>query len=272
VTGPGDPVGSPAPRQSPAKAELEALLGHGSPTRHLLRNRVELFVGIGAALGLLHLATGRGGGDHVALSAMLASLVPVFAPVCFVPVVFAAPERGGASASVIAVRLSTVAFFGGVVAAVHLGVWDALAAGTGALAGPSVGDVFFSAVVVVLTTVVAWVAYQAPRRRRLAQPVTVATLVVLYAASFVVHGLLLEPSLASIRRHLGAGPVTVEVASMVVALAAVALLLRREVSEGRGHASTAPTSTAASVSPKPPPAGARPSLATDGTGSGREGR
>jgi hypothetical protein len=257
---PGSAVGG----QSPATVELERLFSRRSPTRRLLHGRVELFIGIGAGLGLLHLATGRGGGEHVALSAMLASLVPVFGPVCFVPVVFAACERGRAPMPVMALRLSTVAFFGCVVAAVHLGVWAALAAGTGAIAGPSVGDIPFSALLVVVTTVVATIAYQAPRDRHLAQPVTVAALVVLYGASFVVHGALLTPSLATIRRHLGPGPVTVEVACMAVALTAVALLMRREVREGLAHA---PSGSAGAGSPASPPTRRSTSRAVSGTTS-----
>jgi hypothetical protein len=214
------------------RAELARLLGHGSPSRRLLRQRVELFVGLGVALGALHLVAGRSGGNHVAVTALLGALVPVFAPVCFVPVVFAARERGRAAAAVVVVRLGVVAGLGWVVAGVHLLVWEGLAVVTGSIGGPSGGDVPFMAVTVVVTAVVASVAYQAPLRHRWAQPVTVATVVGLYVASFVVHGLVLTPSLSSVRHKLGAGPESIEVAMTLAALGAVWLLMRREVSDG----------------------------------------
>ncbi len=235
------------------RAELARLLGRGSPSRRLLRQRVELFVGLGVALGALHLVAGRSGGDHVAVTALLGALVPVFAPVCFVPVVFAARERGHAPLPVIGVRLGVVAGLGWVVAGVHLVVWELLAVGTGSIGGPSGGDVPFMAVTVVVTAVVASVAYQAPLRHRWAAPVTVVSVVGLYVASFVVHGLVLTPSLSSVRHKLGAGPESIEVAMTLAALMAVWLLMRREVSDGTRKAGpvapqacgTSPAGTAA---------------------------
>lgn len=178
---------------------------------------------------------GRHGGVHVALTAVLASLVPVLAPVCFVPVVCSS-ERGGEPASVVALRLGAVAFLGAVVAGVHLGVWAVLARVTASLGAPSAGDVVFSAVFVAITTVVAAVAYQAPRQRRWSEPATVGAVVVLEVAAFVSHGLLLTPSLAEVRRHLGAGPLGLEVATTLGALVAVALLFRHEVRDGAARA------------------------------------
>ncbi len=213
-------------------AELARLLGRGSPSRRLLRQRVEVFVALGVVLGALHLAAGRSGGDHVAVTALLVALVPVFAPVCFVPVVFADRQRGDAPAAVMAVRLGLVAGLGWVVAGVHLVVWELLAAVTGSIGGPSAGDVPFMAVTVVVTAVAASIAYQAPLRHRWVQPTTVATVVGLYVASFVVHGLMLTPSLSTVRHKLGAGPDAIEAAMTLAALAAVWLLMRREVSDG----------------------------------------
>ena len=225
------------------RAELARLLGSGSPSRRLLRQRVEVFVGLGVALGALHLAAGRSGGDHVAVTALLGALVPVFAPVCFVPVVFAARERGRAPVAVMAVRLGVVAGLGWVVAGVHLLVWELLASTTGSIGGPSGGDVPFMVVTVVVTAVVASVAYQAPVQHRWAQPVTVASVVGLYVASFVVHGLILTPSLSSVRHKLGAGPDAIEAAMTLVALVAVWLLMRREVSDGTHKAGSVTRTT-----------------------------
>lgn len=196
---------------------------------------------LGVALGALHLAAGRGGGDYVAVTALLGALVPVFAPVCFVPVVFAARERGHAALAVVGVRLGVLAWLGWVVAGVHLLVWKLLAVVTGSIGGPSSGDVPFLAVTVVVTAVVVSVAYQAPVRYRWAAPVTVASVVGLYVASFVVHGLVLTPSLSSVRHKLSAGRESIEVAMTLAALVAVWLLMRREVSDGtRKAASVAP--------------------------------
>jgi hypothetical protein len=220
------------PRDISGRAELTRLLAHSGASRTLLRQRVEVFVGLGVALGALHLAAGRSGGDHVALTALLGALVPVFAPVCFVPVVFAARERGHAPAAVMAVRLVVVVGLGWVVAGVHLVVWELLASTTGSIGGPSAGDVPFMAVTVVVTAVAASVAYQAPREYRWAQPTVVASVVALYVASFVVHGLVLSPSLSTVRHKLGAGPESIEAAMALAALVAVWLLMRREVSDG----------------------------------------
>ena len=229
------------------RAELARLLGSGSPSRRLLRQRVELFVALGVALGALHLVASRSGGNHVEVTALLGALVPVFAPVCFVPVVLAARERGHAPLPVMGVRLGVVAGLGWVVAGVHLLVWELLAVVTGSIGGPSGGDVPFMAVTVVVTAVVASVAYQAPLRHRWAAPVTVVSVVGLYVASFVVHGLVLTPSLSSVRHKLGAGPESIEVAMTLAALAAVWLLMRREVSDGtRNAGSVAPETGEAS--------------------------
>lgn len=217
---------------SRGRSELSRLLGSGSPSRRLLRQRVEMFAGLGVVLGALHLVAGRAGGDHVALTALLAALVPVFAPLCFVPVVFATRERGHAALAVMGVRLGVVAGLGWVVAGVHLVVWELLAVVTGSIGGPSAGDVPFMAVTVAVTAVVASVAYQAPQRHRWAQPTTVASVVGLYVASFVVHAVVLTPSLASVRHKLGAGPESIEAAMTLSALAAVWLLMRREVKDG----------------------------------------
>ena len=222
---------------------MARLLGSGSTSRRLLRQRVELFVGLGAVLGALHLAAGRSGGEHVAVTALLGALVPVFAPVCFVPVVFAARERGHAALAVVGVRLGVVAGLGWVVAGVHLVVWEALAVVTGSVAGPSGGDVPFMAVTVVVTAVVASVAFQAPAHYRFAAPATVASVVGLYVASFVVHGLVLTPSLSSVRHKLGAGPDAIEAAMTLVALVAVWLLMRREVSDGTHKAGSVTRTT-----------------------------
>ncbi|MGH9055437.1 MAG: hypothetical protein ACRDYY_06170 [Acidimicrobiales bacterium] len=231
---PGDAMPGDAARvpSGPAwRAELSRLVQRHSASRRLLRERVVLFVCLGAGLGALHLAARRSGGDHVALTAMLSALIPVFAPVCFVPAVFSGRERAAAPA-VVLTRLGAVVALGATVAAVHLAVWEILAVATGTIGGPTPADVPFMLVVVVVTTAVAATAYQAPRRDVLTQPATVASVVGLYAASFVVHGVLLSPSLAQIRGKLGAGRLTVEVVAVVVSLGVVWLLMRREVREG----------------------------------------
>ncbi|MGH9006173.1 MAG: hypothetical protein ACRDV6_00410, partial [Acidimicrobiales bacterium] len=155
---PGSPVqaGSSGPAW---RAELGRLVRRDSVSRKLLRERVVLFVCIGAGLGAVHLAAPRNGGDHLALTAMLSALIPVFAPVCFVPAVLSGRERGGAAPSVILARLGAVAVLGATVAAVHLAVWEILAAATGSIGGPTPDDVPFMLVVVVVTTAVAAVAY-----------------------------------------------------------------------------------------------------------------
>jgi len=214
------------------RAELARLLGRSSPSRRLLRQRVEVFVSLGVVLGALHLVASRSGGDHVAITALLGALVPVFAPVCFVPVVFADRQRGHAPVATMAARLSVVAGLGWVVASVHLLVWELLASATGSISGPTAGDVPFMVVAVAVTAVVASVAYQAPVQHRWAQPTTVVAVVALYVASFVIHGLILTPSLSTVRHKLGAGPESIEAAMTLAALAAVWLLMRREVSDG----------------------------------------
>lgn len=221
-----------------SRAELARLLSAGSPSRRLLRQRAELFVALGVALGALHLAAGRGGGDHVALTAMLSALIPVFAPVCFVPVVFADRERGHAGTAVMAVRLGVVAGLGWVVTGVHLAVWEVLAAATGSIGGPSGGDVPFMVLTVVVTAVVATAAFELPARERWAEPATVLVVVVLYAASFVVHAQLLSPTMAAIRARAPGGQVAVELAAVAVSLTVVWLLMRREVSDGSRKAAS----------------------------------
>lgn len=213
-----------------ARDELARLLSRGTPSRKLLRQRVELFVAIGAGLGLLHLASRHSGGSHVALTAMLDALIPVFAPVCFVPAVSASAGRSRASAAVTTVRLAVVAACGVVVASVHLAVWAIVSASGGG--GPTVTDIPFMVVTVAVTSVLAMSAYRAPSSERWAQPATVAAVIVLYVASFVVHGLVLTPSLTEVHAHVGAGSVAVEVASIVVSLGVVWLLMRREVRDG----------------------------------------
>jgi len=216
----------------PARIELARLLGHGAPSRALLRQRVELFVAIGAGLGALHLVAARSSGDHVALTAMLSALVPVFAPVCFVPAVCASRDRGHAPRPVIAVRIAVVFVLGALIAAVHLSIWKILAAGTGSIAGPSVGDIPFTAVVVMLTTVLAVTAYEVPVHFRWAQPLTVGVVVLLYIAAFAVHGVILTPTIGRIRRALSGMPLAIEAILTAAAVIAVALLMRREVREG----------------------------------------
>ena len=233
-------AGSP---RSQASAELARLLAPGSLSRHLLRRRVELFVGIGAALGLLHLAAGgHHSGGSLALSATLGALVPVYAPLCFVPVVMgerqrgAAPpgvvmgerQRGAAPPGVVMARVGVATALGWVVAAVHLGVWAALSSG-GGIAGPSAYDIPFMVVTVAVTASLTSLAYQLPRRAGWAAPATVLTGVVAYVGAFVVHGDLLQPSLRRLRDHLGALPVGIEVAGMVLGMAVIAVLVRREV-------------------------------------------
>jgi len=225
------------------RRELARLIGSGRPSRRMLRQRVELFVAIGAGLGALHLVAGRSGGDHTALTAVLAALVPVFSPVCFIPVVFQARDRGHADPRVIGVRLSVVAVLGATIASVHLIVWDGLAAVTGSIAGPTVGDIPFMAAVVVVTTVVAATAYQIPIRKRWAQPITVATMVVVYVVSFGLHGILLTPTLAQIRHKFGTGPLGIEIVAALLALGTIGMLMRREVGDGTRHAAEAPTSS-----------------------------
>lgn len=220
-----------SPPATPARAELARLLGPGSPTWSLLRRRAEILVGLGALLGVAHLVAGRGGGVHVALTALLASLVPVLAPVCFVPVVFSSGSEGTAR-SVVVVRIGAVALLGAAVAGVHLAVWAVLAGLTTSLAPPGGGEVAFSAVVVVLATVVAAASYRAPRRRQWSQPAAVGAVAVLEVVTFVVHGLVLTPSLADVRRHMGGGPLGLEVAMTVGALGGVMLLFRHEVRDG----------------------------------------
>jgi hypothetical protein len=115
---------------------------------------------------------------------------------------------------------------------VHLVVWAVLAALTTSLAPPTGGEVAFSAVVVVLSTVVAAAAYRAPRRRQSSQPAVVGAVAVLEVVTFVVHGLVLTLSLAEVRRHVGGGPLALEVAMTVGALVGVMLLFRHEVEDG----------------------------------------
>lgn len=227
------------------REELAVLLARQGAPRRLLRQRVAVFVCVGAALGALHLVTARAGGDHVALTAMLAALIPVFAPVCFVPAVFAGRERGGAGAAVAAARLGVVAALGWAVASVHLLVWEGLAALTGSIGGPGAGDLPFMVVAVLATAAVATLAYELPLRERWAQPAAVAAVVAAYVVSFLVHGLLLRPSLAAVRDHLGAAPGAIEAAIALVALLAVWALMRREVHDGArkavGAGGTGPT-------------------------------
>lgn len=215
-----------------ARAELARLLSARAPARRLLRERVEAFLALGVALGALHLAAGRSGGDHVALTAMLAALVPVFAPVCFIPAVFAGRERGGVPPGVIIVRLAVVVALGVLVAAVHLLVWALLASLTGSIGGPGTGDVPFMVVTVLVTALVASAAYQAPIRGRWAQPATVGAVLALYVGSFACHGLLLTPSLSMVRHKLGAVSGAIEVVLAIAALTTVAILMRREVRAG----------------------------------------
>jgi len=226
------------------RRELARLIDSGGPSRRMLRKRIELFVAIGAGLGALHLVAGRSGGDHIALTAMLAALVPVFGPVCFIPVVFQSRDRGHADPRVIGVRLSVVAVLGATIAGVHLLVWEVLAAATGSIAGPTVGDIPFSAAVVVATTVVAAAAYQIPIHKRWAQPVTVATLVIVYVVSFGLHGILLTPTLTQVRHQFGAGPLGIEVVATLLALGTIGMLMRREVRDGTRQAAKVPASSA----------------------------
>lgn len=208
-----------------------------------------VFVVVGAGMGALHMVARGSGGGHVALTAVLSALIPVFAPVCFVPAVLDTRERGCAGLPVRAVRLGVIAGLGAAVAAVHLAVWEALAAGTGTIGGPSAADIPFMVVVVAVTSVVAAVAYEAPRRQRLAQPATVAAVVVLYAASFVVHGVLIGPSLAELGAKPGPGRLGAEVVAVVVSLAVVWLLMRREVRGGARTAGAVAARTAAAGAP-----------------------
>lgn len=213
----------------PAREETARLLARDGAPRGLLRQRVEIFVILGVALGALHLAAGRTGGDHIALTALLGALVPVFAPVCFVPAVFTGRERGAAGRTIAMTRVATVAALGWLVAGVHLVVWEGLARTSGSIGGPSIGDIPFMLVTVSVTAVVATLAYEWPITDRLAQPVTVAAVVVLYVGSFVVHGTVLTPSLSAVHQKLSAGPMAIEVIGTLVALVAVWLLMRREV-------------------------------------------
>lgn len=227
------------------RGELRRLLGPGSVDRRLLLHRVLLFAGIGGGLGVLHLVA-PGGTEHVALTALFASLVPVFAPLCFVPVAFDRTEQT-TGAGVVIVRVGVASVLGWCVGAVHLIVWLVLAELTGTIGPPAPGDVAFLAVVAVITTVLAGTVLSAPRSDALALPAATGASVVLYAAAFVVHGTMLEPSLASIRAHFSGGPATTEVVGGALALAAVALLLRRELRsanhEGRGARRAAAGST-----------------------------
>ncbi|MHB1713004.1 MAG: hypothetical protein ACYCV7_16700, partial [Acidimicrobiales bacterium] len=133
--GPGEAASDPSP--SSARREIARLLDRDGVPRGMLRRRVEIFVLLGVGLGALHLAAGRTGGNHIALTALLGALVPVFAPVCFVPAVFAGRERGAAGASIALARLGTVTVLGWLVAGVHLVVWEGLARVSGTIAGPS---------------------------------------------------------------------------------------------------------------------------------------
>lgn len=220
---------TPTGVSSQARGEMARLLARNGVSRRLLRQRIEIFVLLGVALGGLHLLAGRTGGDHIALTALLGALVPVFAPVCFVPAVFAARERGAAGYTVAMARVATVSVLGWLVAGAHLVVWEALARVSGSIGGPSVGDIPFMLVTVIATTVVATVAYEFPTRDSSARPITVAAVVLVYVASFVVHGTLLTPSLAAVHRKLSAGPMAIEVVGTLVAILAVWLLMRREV-------------------------------------------
>lgn len=126
-------------------------------------------------------------------------------------------------------RLGVVIVLGWTVAAVHLLVWEVLAAATGSIGGPSAGDIPVMVAAVVVTAVVAMLAFQWPAQDSWARPTTVAAAVVLYVASFVVHGVVLTPSLSAVRHKLGAGPEAIEVVTTLAALVAVWLLMRREV-------------------------------------------
>lgn len=210
-----------------ARAEVTRLLAPGSEERRLLAHRLLVFVGIGAALGALHLVAPHGG-EHVAMTALLAGLVPVFAPLCFIPVAFT--ERGfGPGASVAAVRLAVVSALGWCVAATHLVVWLVLAHATGSIGPPGAGDIPFMVVAVVVTAVLCGAAFSAPSAAAWSRPAAAGTGVVLYAAAFVVHGAVLAPSLAAVRAHFAGHPAAIEVVGGIVALATVALLLRREL-------------------------------------------
>ncbi|MHB8328931.1 MAG: hypothetical protein ACYDD6_04805 [Acidimicrobiales bacterium] len=176
----------------------------------------------------------------MALTSLFASLVPVFAPLCFVPVAFDRRVRSS-TATVTAIRVLVVTGLGWCVAAMHLLLWVVLADATGSIGPPGIGDVPFMALTVALTAVVSSAVLAAPRSDRWARPAATGTSVVLYVAAFVVHGTLLSPSLAEVRGHFSGGPAATEVVGGVVALVAVALLLRRELGAaehegGRGGA------------------------------------
>lgn len=219
----------PADSRGPARREMARLLARDGVPRGMLRQRIEIFVLLGAGLGALHLTAGHSGGEHVALTALLGALVPVFAPVCFVPAVFAERERGGAGASIALVRLGTVTLLGWLVAGVHLAVWEGLAQVSGSIGGPSAGDIPFMIVTVLVTATVATLAWEIPARDSRARPVTVVSVVALYVVSFVVHGTVLTPSLSAVRQKLSAGPMAIEVIGTLAALGTVWLLMRREV-------------------------------------------
>lgn len=206
--------------------QLAQLLSE-SGARHLLLHRIAVFLALGAALGAAHVAAGRGGSEHVAITALLAALVPVFAPVCFVSAVLTA-----LGSRVTVPALATITVLGWLLAAVHLGVWEGLAAATGSIGGPEVGDVPFMLAVVAITSALASLVYALPGRRRWSQPLTVASLVVLYAGSFLVHAAVLEPSLSTIRHHFTASTAAIEVGGAAAALVAVWALMRREVRSG----------------------------------------
>lgn len=52
------------------------------------------FVAIGAGVGALHVVAPGRGGDHVAVTAMLSALIPVFALACFVSAVLTRESAG----------------------------------------------------------------------------------------------------------------------------------------------------------------------------------
>lgn len=222
------PSSTPAPVT--ARSELARLLDRQGQARSLLRHRVEIFAGIGVALGVAHLIAGhRSGSAPLALSATLGALVPVYAPLCFVPVAMAERERLRAGAGVVLARVGVAAALGWLVASVHLLVWAVLAALTGGISAPSIYDIPFMVVTVAVTAALAAMVYQLPRREDLAAPATVAAAMVLYLAAFAVHGTLLSPRLAQLRKHAGALPAGIEVAGVVLGMATLVVLVRREV-------------------------------------------
>lgn len=215
---------------SPARTELHRLVGSGSPDRQLLAHRLLVFAGIGAALAALHLVA-PGGAEHVALTALFASLVPVFAPLCFVPVAFER-RRPAAGRAVIAVRLAAVTVLGWCVAGMHLIVWLVLAELTGSIGPPGVGDVPFVALTVLVTAAVVGTAYSLPRSDRLVRSTATGSSIVVYAGAFFVHGQLLAPSMTAVKAHFSGMPAVTETGGAALALLGVALLLRRELGGG----------------------------------------